>query len=232
MHKTTDPLCVQLLLGSSPTPQAYGELQAAYDHFNHALFDGKLPPCLITLQRKGRQTFGYYAPKRFASATGKTSDEIALNPRFFKERPVIEVLATLAHEMVHVWQHHFGRPSRTGYHNKEWARQMLWLGLRPSHTGQPGGRMTGQQMTHYVVPEGRFEIAAKALIASPLAITWFDADGARLIPKGLDEFLSPPPAAGRRTKFVCPGCKAQAWGKPSLNLVCGNCELQMPPGDL
>ncbi|MFN0217364.1 MAG: SprT-like domain-containing protein [Hyphomicrobium sp.] len=223
MYKTRPPITTS----PSPTEQIYGELQTAYDHFNTKLFDGKLPPCLITLQRKGRCTFGYYAAKRFGTASGGATDEIALNPRWFKDRTFFEVMGTLVHEMVHLWQHHFGRSSRGNYHNREWAGEMLRLGLHPSNTGRPGGRMTGQQMSHYAMREGRFEVAAKELIARPLAITWFDVDGARLIPKGLDEFLSAAPSAGRRAKFICPDCRAQAWGKPSLNLICGDCERPM-----
>ena len=38
----------------TPTAQNYTELQRAYDHFNTALFAGELPACLITLQREKR----------------------------------------------------------------------------------------------------------------------------------------------------------------------------------
>ena len=34
-------------------------------------------------------------------------------------------------------------------------------------------------------------------------------------------------AAPTRAKFVCPGCKAAAWGKPGLNLLCGDCQVAM-----
>ena len=34
-------------------------------------------------------------------------------------------------------------------------------------------------------------------------------------------------AAPTRAKFVCPGCKAAAWGKPGLNLICGDCGQPM-----
>src|ERR1700680_4694459 len=66
---------------ASPTAEIYGVFQTAYDFFNTALFDGRLPPCLITLQRRSKRTLGYFAAGRFASTTGRTSDEIALNPR-------------------------------------------------------------------------------------------------------------------------------------------------------
>jgi predicted SprT family Zn-dependent metalloprotease len=32
-----------------------------------------------------------------------------------------------------------------------------------------------------------------------------------------------------RSKFRCPECRCQAWGKPSLRLVCGDCAMAMKP---
>lgn len=217
--------------GLPPTTQAYHELQLAYDFFNGALFDGKLPPCFITLQRKGSSTRGYFSPGRFATTNGSRADEIALNPRHFKNRTHLEVLSTMVHEMVHQWQHHFGSPSRGGYHNKEWAERMMWLGLRPSRTGQREGPLTGQRMTHCIIAGGRFEIAANKLRAMLPALTWFDADPAVEMPKGLiDSGLFPsPPLSGRRTVYRCPACDDHATGKSTLNLVCGKCDRQMLP---
>jgi hypothetical protein len=28
----------------------------------------------------------------------------------------------------------------------------------------------------------------------------------------------------RRTKYTCPSCEANAWGKPDLALICGDCK--------
>ena len=68
----------------NPTEEAYTELQKAYDFFNHALFESKLPPCLITLQRKAR-TYGYFSPSRFEhTQIGTLTDEISMNPDHFK----------------------------------------------------------------------------------------------------------------------------------------------------
>jgi hypothetical protein len=60
------------MITNKPTDQAYEELQCAYDYFNEKLFDGKLPPCLITLQRKPR-TLGYYAPNNFTNLVEKAA---------------------------------------------------------------------------------------------------------------------------------------------------------------
>jgi len=43
----------------TPTHETYTELQLVFDTFNQRLFDGVLPPCLLTLQREKR-TFGYF----------------------------------------------------------------------------------------------------------------------------------------------------------------------------
>ena len=44
-----------------PTKTTYAELQAAWRHFNKALFDNQLPPCLVTLQRRANAR-GYFRP--------------------------------------------------------------------------------------------------------------------------------------------------------------------------
>jgi predicted SprT family Zn-dependent metalloprotease len=138
----------------NPTKRTYDDLTSAYDFFNERLFDGKLPRCLITMQRKNK-SYGYFAGGRFGTLDGEEiADEIALNPSHFRARTAEQNLSTLVHEMVHLWQHHHGKPSRTGYHNKEWAAMMKAVGLIPSDTAAPGGKETGQHVSHYR-PYGR-----------------------------------------------------------------------------
>ncbi|HBL4937193.1 TPA: SprT-like domain-containing protein, partial [Escherichia coli] len=100
------------------TERAYSELQQAFDFYNQRLFDGELPDCLITFQR-GKNTMGYFSYRRFVAAdgSGRMIDEIALNPEYFPVYPLIEVMQTLVHEQCHMWQYHYGNPSRKTYHN-------------------------------------------------------------------------------------------------------------------
>lgn len=157
-----------------PTEEAYAELQRCFDFYNAELFDGQLPHCLITFQREKR-TMGYFSRKRFVRTDGTAhADEIALNPEYFAVVPLIEVLQTVVHEMVHAWQFHFGTPSRACYHNTEWANKMEAVGLMPSDTGAPGGKRTGQKMGDYPVPGGRFIQATQRLLAAGFAISWLD----------------------------------------------------------
>src|SRR6516225_9588180 len=97
------------------------------------------------------------AHEKFSHRTGNEArSEIALNPATFRGRTDREIASTLLHEMVHLWQYYFGKPPRKGYHNREWGDKMESLGLMPSEDGQPGGKRTGQRVTHYIIEGGPF----------------------------------------------------------------------------
>lgn len=214
---------------TTPTADTYNSLEEAYNVFNRELFLDKLPACLLTLQRRSKRTYGFFAPGRFGNPDGKSSDELAMNPIHFSSREINEVLSTLAHEMTHVEQQYFGKPSRSGYHNKEWGRLMKRIGLYPSNSGKPGGKETGQQMTHYTVSGGPFETACATLLDSGFKLDWSE-----ISPKlaTVEEPSGEPGTlkiidSSNRIKFGCVGCNAKAWGKPSLKLICGRCKLDM-----
>lgn len=157
-----------------PTSQAYTELQIAYDFFNEHLFENQLPQCLITMQRQ-KSTFGYFSRNRFVNRHSKKQlDEIAMNPSYFSIRTIPEVLSTLVHEMVHLWQLHYGKSGRRGYHNKEWGTKMEEIGLCPSNTGREGGKRTGEQMDHYIIEGGQFDKVCEELVTKEFTLTWLD----------------------------------------------------------
>ena len=210
----------------SPTEKNYGDFQLAYRWFNDRLFDGTLPECLITMQRQSR-TYGYFARERFGASDGKAVvDEIALNPAHFKERTTEEVLSTLVHEMVHLWQHHFGqRRSQRSYHNKEWAAKMEKLGLVPSSTGVPGGKKTGQHMSHYIQGDGPFENVCAELVTIGFAVPYIDQW------EEVTRTTTRKKKSASKTKYTCPVCTTNAWAKPETKLICGECEVLMPAAE-
>lgn len=200
----------------------YGNFDKAYDYFNAELFGGELPACMITLQRKNN-TLGYFWAEQFTARKGKNVvDEIALNPSHFETRTDKDILSTLVHEMAHLWQQHFGKPSRGGYHNRQWGAKMRELGLIPSDTGRPGGKETGQCMSHYVEKEGAFSVACDKLTRKGFRLTWQAREQDRAA------------AAAKRaskTKYTCPGCDMNAWAKPGVSLCCGECECELVEND-
>lgn len=303
---------------TAPTTQVHQALQFAYDFFNRHLFQNQLPFCLISLQRKAK-TQGYFSFRRFIAEDGTYTDEIALNPEFFGVLPILDTLSTLVHEMCHLWQQHFGRPGRRGYHNKEWADKMESIGLMPSDTHKPGGKRTGEHMGDYILEDGLFIQAARNLLKTRFSIYWYDvyppysASFGQAITHtyhlNIDKNLKRPPAlavekgmrplhqiqpissqnelnttdyvrqllaqSGRmvhhehnihtnnpnnlnfnlnqvdsldpaavkqlsydfpeenwlpenrsnRLKYQCPSCKNAVWGKPKLNIICGDCDV-------
>ena len=206
---------------AKPTLEQYRKYQAAYDYFNKTLFAGKLRPCLLVFKdrraKKGGIVLGHFGPNRWTSAAGDTCHEISLNPDVLT-RPLWDTMSTLVHEMAHQWQQDHGTPPRAGYHDREWARKMEEIGLVPSNTGAPGGRKTGQQMDHYVDEAGAFK---RALDAMPEAITLPWTSGLPVVLGGKEKAKA---KAKNKVKYTCPGCDANAWGKPGLNIVCGECE--------
>ncbi|MCB0627549.1 MAG: SprT-like domain-containing protein [Saprospiraceae bacterium] len=206
-----------------PTKETYDELDRAYGHFNKALFGDALPSCIITMQRH-KQAYGYFWGGTWSDARGTAiADEIALNPDHFRTRSAEAVLSTLVHEMCHLQQHHFGKPSRAGYHNREWGGMMKAVGLIPSATGEPGGPQTGQQMTHFIEKGGAFEKACATLLAAGFSIPWQALTGG-------DEATRKKKAASK-TKYSCPCCGLNAWAKPDVRLVCGECEEELAAAD-
>jgi hypothetical protein len=211
----------------NPTSQQYAALQTAYSFFNVKLFSDELPSCLITLQRKNG-ALGYFSGNRFSSSDESlTTDEIALNPTFFAIRSEEQGLSTLVHEMCHLWQHHFGFPGRRGYHNREWALKMKDVGLQPSHTGEEGGKMTGDSMTHYIIESGSFSKAYEAFEGKGV-FNWLDTEGLLLRKflsnkEGGEQDGDQEPKAKKRSKikYSC-GC-ANIWAKSGLSISCNGC---------
>ncbi len=231
--------------------QDYVTLSDCYDLFNNSLFEGKLRGCVLTFEDRG-QHFGYYCDNGFIDREGSLRrDEICLNPRhFLANTGDLELLQTLVHEQVHQWQFQFGKPSLRTYHNREWADKMLSIGLVPSDTGRPGGRMTGQKMADYPDDRGEFLRIARELLAEKSLVRWYKEgvairraqeyaampleelppvvaalaesmeNGSR---SASEERPSKPLAAASKVSYQCPKCRARAWGRPNLSLICGRC---------
>lgn len=189
----------------------YAALQEAYDHFNAELFNNELPECMIVLHRK-KGAAGYFWGDMWTAIGSKQAlDEISLTPETL-DRSDLVVLSTLVHEMVHLWQAHFGKPSRSGYHNKEWSQHMFMVGLQPTTDGTETGKTTGQRCTHRIIPDGAFEVAARAFLDGRTVISWYGKRAGRA-------------SSAKKNKIVyeC-SCGNKVWGKPGLAITCDECE--------
>lgn len=238
-----------------PTQELYEFFASAYQHFNAQLFGGELSSCMLTVQRQ-RGCMGLFYPERWVTEGGVRCHELALNPTYFGASRIVELFQTLVHEQCHMWQQEHGRPSRSGYHNRQWANKMESIGLMPSATGEPGGKRTGQQMSDYPLPRGPFLAAAHAFIERGDRLKWLDrfrapdnprrvaglhamaqetgseallAPVATLLPEPeVIHLESPGPASNRsKIKYTCPGCGCNVWGRARLRIRCEACDRRL-----
>src|SRR5579863_3091526 len=89
--------------------------------------------------------------------------------------------------------------------------KMKEIGLQPSTTGEPGGKETGQSVTHYIVTGGHYARADARLKARGFGLRRPST------PAGKEAKAE----TSRKTKFTCPKCGQNAWGKPDTLLICG-----------
>jgi predicted SprT family Zn-dependent metalloprotease len=224
-----------------PTSKFYGLFQYLFDSYNEFLFNNELKDCLIVITRK-KNVMGHYAYKRWFHIDDNDTDELALNPNMFLKFPLMEICQTLVHEMCHGWQYHYGKPSRAGYHNKEWAEKMISVGLMPSANGQVGGKTTGQQMSDYPIIESDFITFSEELINNEVFAQLYyevnpnfmkDLDQSKPLfdqirDLTLDQDSQP---KGNKTKIKYSCSCSNVWGKPDLELYCKICEEDLFPAD-
>ena len=203
---------------TAPTVAQTTAYQALFDHFNRALFDGQLSHVVLNFSRHAR-AYGFFAPQRWHAPGEKArTHEISLNPSHLSVRTLRDTAGTLVHEMVHAWDQDHGKPGRGGYHGKSWARKMREVGLHPSDTAAPGGKETGQRVSHYIVEGGPFALAF-AQIEGTITLPYVCSE------PGREERAK----AKRKIKYTCGGCDTNAWGKPCLRLICEECDEPLAP---
>lgn len=218
------------------TSRQFNTLEDLFNYYNQVLFGGQLTECLVNLSRH-REAVGFFAHNVWQSERGDTRHEISINPdtlsmgdEFWHQ--------TLVHEMCHLWQFDHGKPSRYSYHNKEWARKMISVGLMPSDTGKPGGKLTGQQMDDYVINGGVFQKAFRNITSAELQnlklpyknrIRLWDQNkegvtGEETDPEGESSGGKKSAGkSGKKSKYTC-SCGINVWGKGELSLKCNICQ--------
>lgn len=213
------------------TKTLHAAIHEAFDYFNGNLFGGRLAACVLLLHRK-RGARGYFWAEQWVSRdpktrTGKKEDEqraheISLCPETFLGRTDKDILSTLVHEMAHQWQQEHGKPSRGGYHNKEWADFMLGLGLPPM-SATTGDKGTGPKVSHRIEDGGHFDVSCDEFLKDRGPVFQWDA-----VPKLDKDKKKKKPS---KVKYTCPECGQNAWAKPGAALLCATDEERMTPED-
>jgi hypothetical protein len=200
---------------AKPPSHPLQQLHHAYQAINERFFSGALPGCEIRFStRKGSE--GHYRPGALPSGElCPALDQIAVGAHLSSSK----MIESLAHQTWHQYRQHSGQPPRRAYHDQVWAEKMVEIGLQPSSTGLPGGRMTGQTVSHYLLEGGGLSLLIRELYDQGLDINLAGAAGRRSANK----------KAWARTKYTCAGCNKSVLGGDQYNLVCGDCQLPLTP---
>lgn len=213
----------------SVTAAQYGAFDQAKGYFIKTPFEKPLPPILLTLHEH-RGSGGYYSPRRWVAREGEYRTyliaQINISPSILLLEPKM-LMSVLVHELVHHEQYTYGKPGRGGYHNTEFATLMHAIGLISSSTGQPGARRTGDRMSHYILEGGLFEEAYNAMPKEYILPfkPHVELRGGH-VPNRLSQ-IQKDARNKNKTKYTCLGCGTAAWGKPHLNVICGQCNTRL-----
>ncbi len=116
----------------------HAELRRAFQFFNGLYWGGELPEPVITFATNAPNgaRLGHFQQRTWEGSDGVLRDELVIYSDLALRAGILQVLQTLLHEMVHVWQEN-GHPAMTGkgktaHHNERWHAEAQRVGLLTS----------------------------------------------------------------------------------------------------
>lgn len=145
---------------------------------------------------------------------------LAINPKYM-QRDISEIVATLCHELCHVYEVAYIHIPRGGYHTKAWCDLMRGCGLEPIFNNK-----SKTSVHRKIVEGGVFEEFCKKFDKDFFSIVEYSQDmDTNKGEGGADNADKPVKKYNRnKIKYTCPECDTHVWGKAGLNIYCNDCE--------
>ena len=187
-----------------------------------------LPDIVVSLNNRcGKRVAAYVNPEYMYDRVKQDKVHyLAINTDYL-DRDAGETLATIYHELCHVYECTYIHIPRNGYHSKAWEALMTEAGLRPVYQNKAKTSVGTE-----IMEGGEFEAFVKGFL---------EEHGGFLLPVRYKEDMEVRKPEGNqdrpvadnadrerktynrnKTKYKCPLCGANVWGKPQLVLFCGN----------
>ena len=195
-------------------------LEDAYGVFNREYFNGELPMVMITIQ-SSLKAYGHCTTKKIWASGSDRYYELNLSAEYLS-RPIENVMATLVHEMVHIYCMETGikDTSNNGrYHNKRFKTEAEMRGLKIAYAPTIGWSMTEPT-----------EVFIRNLKAWGL----YDAcENYRLGELQTDSSngTDKPRKKTSTRKYYCPVCGNSVRATKDVNILCMDCNVQMIKAD-
>ncbi len=210
------------------TSRSAGLLEKMFRQLNADSFNGELEEPIITIQTTpgafGHVTVG----KTWKQGTaGEWKHELNISADWL-DRPIENVVATMIHEMVHLYNilHGIQDTSRNGtYHNKKFKAEAEKHMLRIEQHDKYGWTITHptEELLDYIIKQGWEEFQmCRGFGWTPVGGSGAK-DGDKATGKPTKDGKKPKGSNSRR--YVCPGCGAIVRATTDLEIVCKPCNL-------
>ena len=206
------------------TSRTAGYLEKIFRAVNAKYFSGQLEEPIITIQSTPK-AYGHVTVAKAWQRGESTRHELNIGAGTL-DRPIENVVATLVHECVHLWNLQNGVQdcSRGGqYHNKKFKSLAEKCDLKISYDPRIGWSITEptEALCEFILEQGWTDIHMSR-------IEW------RYTPRGTDTGSTTGKPAGSSSnshsiKYMCPCCKNSVRATKAVNIKCADCDMTMQP---
>jgi hypothetical protein len=204
------------------------ELQKIYSKLNEKYYDGKLPDVIISVQASNRNKYyGWFGKNKWfkkSNADIKFVDydeiknplinlhEINISAEHL-DRSIEELVGTLNHEMVHLYctiNNIKDTSNNCVYHNKKFKEEAEKRGLIIEHAKTIGWSKTSITSEFY-----------DFIKTIGINLSAFDFCRNKSVKKSVAAEKIP------TTTYKCSNCESVVRGNVGLNVICGDCKIEM-----
>ena len=200
-------------------------LESAYRVLNNLYFNSELPEVVITIQSSQR-TYGHITVRKIWRDSWDSYHEINISAEHLN-RPIENVIATLVHEMCHLYamENSIKDTSNGGrYHNKRFKEIAEQRDLRISHAQYIGWSVTEPtERLKEVIKEYHLDAQFDYVRMGEHMLA--GGNGGSDGTGGIDG--KPPKKKSSTRKYVCMGCNNSVRATKDVNIMCMDCMLQM-----
>ena len=221
----------------------YAKIQAVIDEIDRSFFSGKekekIPELVFAINNQCRSCVtAFVSPNAlYDKSADRKLQYLGINPKHLN-RKIDEILATICHELCHVYENAYIHVPRGGYHDRQWENLMNDCGLEAvalnkSRTSVSTKIKEGGIFEDFVkyfkdtysedyfnIVEYSQEVEHKTRVALGIEEGGEEEDDT---PKA-DNADKPVIKYNRnKVKYTCPDCGVKVWGKPSLRIECIDC---------
>ena len=224
--------------------ELYGKIQKVIDLLDNSFFSGNgkysIPELVFAINNKCNAfVTAYVSPDAlFDTKNARKLQYLAINPKHLN-RDIDSILATICHELCHIYENAYIHIPRGGYHDKAWTDLMLDCGLEPIFLNKSKTAVSTKIKeddifsdfvkkfkeengdNYFNIVEYTKETEHRVKVALGLEM----ADGTENDRPKADNADVPIKKYNRnKVKYTCSGCGSKVWGKSGLNILCSDCD--------